>query len=121
MVTVSRTLRSASSPPTCCTAPTFPWATAARGRSPHTLTSPEVGSLMPSTMSSRVVFPAPFGPSRATTPPRGISSETPCTARTVSERVRKVLTASCTWMAGEWGCGGCVVFMSPDSRATGQR
>src|SRR5580765_328624 len=42
------------------------------GTPPSTVTSPEVGVVRPTTMLSRVVLPAPLGPTRATMWPAGI-------------------------------------------------
>ncbi len=91
--TVSSTLRSASSPPVWRTAETRPASTAARGCRPITSTVPAVGSVRPRIMSSVVVFPAPFGPSSATTSPapivRSMSSTAvmePCGVRNVRLR-----------------------------------
>ena len=82
MDTVSFTVRSASSPSVCSTAPTRPARTARWGEVPSTDRVPDVGSVNPSTMSRNVVLPAPLGPSRATISPRSTDRSTPSTART---------------------------------------
>ena len=94
--TVSRTLRSLSSPPVCMTAATRPRAMACRGAMPNTSTSPDVGRDRPSTMSIVVVLPAPFGPRKATISPGWISRSIPRTA-----------------------CTSPKVFVTPSSRTTG--
>ena len=94
--TVSRTLRSLSSPPVCMTAATRPRAMACRGAMPNTSTRPAVGWDRPSTMSIVVVLPAPFGPRKATISPGWISRSIPRTA-----------------------CTSPKVFVTPSSRTTG--
>src|SRR5215211_506878 len=63
---------------------------------PSTRTFPEVGGWSPSRISTVVVFPAPFGPSRPTHCPPGISMSIPWTATTSSKR----LTSPWISMAG---------------------
>src|SRR5262245_48694459 len=94
--TVSRTLRSLSSPPVCITALTRPRAIACRGAIPSTLTSPVVGCERPSTMSIVVVLPAPLGPRKATISPCWSSRSMPRTACTGP----KVLVTSDSETAG---------------------
>src|SRR5688572_33349033 len=50
--------------------------------SPRYSTSPDVGCVTPSMISTVVVLPAPFGPSRPKHWPSAIEKETPSTART---------------------------------------
>ena len=60
---------------------------------PRMRISPASGFWMPSIISTRVVFPAPFGPRIATYCPLGISRLTPRTALHVLEGFRDVLRA----------------------------
>src|SRR5919106_5119396 len=53
---------------------------------PSTRTLPVVGGCSPSRISTVVVFPAPFGPSRPTHCPGGTSRSIPSTATTSSNR-----------------------------------
>src|SRR5207247_1955599 len=70
----------------CSTIPI--WARMARslraGSNPRTVTSPAVRARKPSRISTVVVFPAPFGPSRANTAPASTERSIPRTASTSS-------------------------------------
>ena len=60
---------------------------------PSTLTSPVLGELIPASIRSRVDFPAPLGPTRAATLPRGKRNEQswrPQVRRNLSSRLRHV-------------------------------
>ena len=59
---------------------------------------PESGSRMVERMRTAVVLPAPFGPSRPSTVPGSISSETPSSARTLPRG--NTFTRSCASTAG---------------------
>jgi hypothetical protein len=61
---------------------TGPRDTASAAGIPKTSTEPELGRDSPSIMSIVVVFPAPFGPKKATTSPGLTVKSTPRTART---------------------------------------
>jgi hypothetical protein len=50
------------------------------GARPTTAASPALGALSPARIFSSVVFPAPLGPTRALTRPRGTDSEQSCSA-----------------------------------------
>lgn len=82
MPTVSPTVASSSSAPPCSIAPIRPTATASPGVLPKIVTPPLSGVVSPSSMSTVVDVPAPFGPSNATTSPGAITRSTPSTART---------------------------------------
>lgn len=60
------------SEPVCSMPPTCPAAMARAGGIPNSAMLPESGLVRPSTMSSVVVLPAPFGPRMATVSPRGM-------------------------------------------------
>src|SRR5438270_3919432 len=64
---------------------------------PSSRTEPDVGSVSPSSIWMVVVLPAPLGPSRAHTWPRGTAKVSPSTAATVP----KDFLSSVTSMAGE--------------------
>ena len=49
------------------------WAASAAGRPPHTSMVPAVGASSPTARLSRVVLPAPLGPTSPVTCPAGIS------------------------------------------------
>ena len=78
------------SAPVWSIAPTAPAATASRGSCPKIETEPRSGAVSPSSMSTVVDLPAPFGPSSATASPGATDRSTPSTARTVAlaRRVR---------------------------------
>jgi hypothetical protein len=81
-------LRSRSTPPVWSIAPMRPACTARSGGPPKTATEPSSGCCRPRSMSTVVVLPAPFGPSRATVSPGCTETSTPRTAGTgpVGER-----------------------------------
>src|SRR5690625_2478311 len=101
---VSATVRSSSRPPSCRTAPTSPLCAACLGEVSRVRMTPWSGSVKPKTMSSRVVLPAPFGPSSATTSPWLMVKLTSSTARTSP----KCLVTDLMAMAGAIG----KIFMS---------
>src|SRR5699024_7311343 len=81
--------------PSCNTAPTSPLLVARCGDCLRVFSVPVSGSVNPNTMSSRVVLPAPLGPSRANTSPELISRLTLSTAVTAPKR----LVTAVIWMA----------------------
>src|SRR5271165_5751130 len=66
---------------------------------PRTSTSPEVGRMSPSRISTVVVLPAPLGPKRPKHSPTSISRSMPSTARTGPSRPGYCLRNSLTRMA----------------------
>src|SRR5690348_747167 len=68
-----------------------------RGSRPSTRTVPLSAWRKPSQISMVVVLPAPFGPSRANTAPRGAASEIPSTARRAPyDLTRSVISRAAT-------------------------
>jgi len=92
--TVSATVAWSRRAPFCNMAPTVPARTAARGSCPNTRASPVSGRVSPSSMSTVVDFPAPLGPSRATTSPGAITRSRSATASTVPYRLRNPRSAT---------------------------
>ncbi len=60
---------------------------AAASAAPSTTTLPAVGCSSPATISSRVDFPHPLGPTMPVTPPPGTCSDTPSSAATSPNRL----------------------------------
>ena len=112
--TVSRTVKSGSSPPVCITAETRPSMTARCGLAPYTSTVPPVGDVSPRNMSTVVVLPAPLGPRNATISPDPMVRSIPSTAVTVlpSGRV-KALVRPVARMAARAEVEGAGVLMPP--------
>ena len=82
IATSSRTVTSRMASPIWSITPRRPAATASAGVIPKTDTSPASGVPRPSSRSTVVDLPAPFGPSSATVCPRGMARSTPSTACT---------------------------------------
>src|ERR687888_404676 len=83
------------------TAETRPSATASCGLRPYTCTEPSVGWARPSSMSTVVVLPAPFGPSRATTSPGRMRRLMPSPAFFVTLRRLGWFDERVVWLAPE--------------------
>ena len=71
---------------------------------PSTVTPPSVGLVRPTAMVSRVVLPAPFGPTRATIWPPGMSSVQSRSAQVRRYRLPSAVD-SMTFMIGYLGSG----------------
>ena len=70
------TLRLSHSARSCHTTASWPWRRAAAGCRPQTVTVPASGTSAPLTHCTRVVFPAPFSPTTATSSPGATVTDT---------------------------------------------